>query len=122
MGYCIFSEDEGLDQVTNIMGWQSLIGLARVFGWEPQGTVLMSWKDNNTGEMFPPVCFDDKKCKDGQWVKDDDWPGSYCTNDWQEITTDDAKNFAEALERALEYLSGDNSIETGISCCQKEPH
>ena len=114
MGYCIFSKTEGLDQVLNISGWQSLMGLARIFGWESQGTVLMSWKDNKTGEMFPPVCFDDKKCIDGQWVKDDTWPGYYCTNDYQEITVDDAMNFAEALEKALEYIAGDSTSETEL--------
>ncbi len=114
MGYCIFSETEGLDQVLNNMGWQSLIGLARIFDWESQGTVMMSWKDNKTGEMFPPVCFDSKKCIDGQWVNDDTWPGSYCSNDYQEITADDANNFAEALEKALAYMAGDISIETEV--------
>ena len=114
MGYCIFGEDENLAQALNIVGWQSLIGLARTFGWESQGTVMMSWKDNKTGEMFPPVCFDSKKCKDGQWVKDDTWPGYYCTNSYQEITADDAKNFAEALEKALEYMAGDSASETGF--------
>ena len=63
--------------------------------------------------MFPPVCFDNKKCKDGRWEKDDSWPGYYCTNDHQEITADDAKNFAEALEKALEYISGNGISEMG---------
>ncbi len=63
MGYDIFSKnDNSLGQSLNISGWQSLMGLARIFGWQSQGTVMMSWKDNKTGEMFPLVCFDDKKC------------------------------------------------------------
>ena len=112
MGYCIFGENGKPGQVLNIAGWQSLMSLARIFDWESQGTVMMDWKDNKTGEMFPPICFDDKKCIDGQWVKDDAWPGYYCTNDYQEITADDAKNFAKALEKALAYMAGDSGSET----------
>jgi hypothetical protein len=113
MGYSIFGKDGNLGQSLNIAGWQSLNGLARVFGWEPQGTVLMSWKDNKTGEIFPPVCFDEMKCKDGKWENDDSWTGSYSSNDYQEITADDAKNFAKALEKALEYISGNRASEMG---------
>jgi len=114
MSYCIIGENGSLEQSLNIAGWQSLMGLAYVFGWEPQGTVLLFWKDNKTGEMFPPGCLDDKKCKDGQWVKNDSWSGSYCSNDCQEITTDDARNFAEALEKALGYISGNRTREMGV--------
>ncbi|MHC5140380.1 MAG: hypothetical protein ACYSOF_10970 [Planctomycetota bacterium] len=114
MAYCIFSKDRNLAQNLNIAGWQSLRGLAYMFGWKPQGTVLMSWKDNQTGEMFPPVCFDNKKCIDGQWEQDDSWTGSYSSNDCQEITADDARNFANALEKALAYIAGDSASETGF--------
>ena len=33
--------------------------------------------------------------------------------DHQEITADDAKNFAAALEKALEYMAGNGSSEMG---------
>ena len=112
MGYCIFNGNENLDQHLNIASWQSLMNLACVFGWEPKGTVLESWKDNKTGEIFPPICIHPDKRKDGKWVKDDSWPGHYCSNDFQEITADDAKNFAEALEKALAHMAGDSSSET----------
>jgi len=115
MGYDIFSKDENFGQSLNIAGWQSLMGLACVFGWEPQGTVLTSWKDNKTGEMFPLVCCDAKKCIDGQWVKDDSWPGSYSSNSYQEITANDAKNFAAALEKALEHMSGNRNSEMEVT-------
>ena len=39
-----FSKDGSLENNLNIAGWQSLMGLACIFGWEPQGTVLTSWK------------------------------------------------------------------------------
>ena len=110
--YCIFGEDKNLSKVLNITTWQSVMCLARIFGWESQGTIMMCWKDNKTGEMFPPLCFSEKKCKDGQWVKDDTWPGYYSTNSYQDITADDAKNFAGALEKALEYIAGDSTSET----------
>ena len=112
MGYNIFSKEGSLGHNLNIMGWQSLMSLACILGWKPQGTVLMSWKDNQTGEMFPPVCFDDKTCKDGQWEKDDRWTGSYSSNDHQEITAADAKNLAEALQKAFEHISGNRNSET----------
>jgi hypothetical protein len=113
MGYDIYSENGKLGQSLNIVGWMSLRGLARIFGWDPQGTVLMSWKDNKTGEIFPPVCIHPDNRIDGQWVKDDTWSGSYSSNDFQEITADDAKNFANALEKALEYMAGDRASEIG---------
>ena len=53
-----------------------------------------------------------KKFKGGEWVKDESWPGYYCTNDYQEITIDDTKNFAGALEKALEYMSAKSLSET----------
>ena len=112
MGYCIFSKDKNLDQCLSNTGWPSLMELARVFGWESKGTVLLSWKDNTTGEICPPLCCANKKFKDGEWVKDESWPGYYCSNDYQEITIDDAKNFAEALEKALEYMSAKSLSET----------
>ena len=114
MCYCIVSENGKLEQSLNIASWMSMRGLARIFGWEPQGTVLMSWKDNKTGEIFFPVCIDPGNRIDGQWVKDDTWSGSYSSNDLQEITADDANNFAEALEKALACMAGDISIETEV--------
>jgi hypothetical protein len=60
---------------------------------------------NKTGELVGYQDFDTEKCKDGEWINDDSWNGSYFFNDWQEITADDAKNLAEALEKALEYIA-----------------
>ena len=115
MGYCIFNGNEKLDQILNITGWQSLMGLAYVFGWEQKGTVLESWRDNKTGEMFPQVCFDGQKCKNGQWIQDDNWPGYYFFNDYQEITAEDGKSLAGALEGALEHMAeGSPSEEQAV--------
>ena len=117
MSFSIISHKTELHKSINIVGWTALRVLAREFGWEPQGTVLMSWKDNKTGEIIPPVCIDPDKRIDGKLVKDDSWSGKYSSNDLQEITAEDAKNFAEALERALEYIS-----EINISTIEaKEP-
>lgn len=114
MSYFISSMNGNLGEGFNIATWHSLFGLATVFGWEPKGTIMECWKDNKTGEKFPPVCFDEKKCKDGEWIEDDDWNGSYFSNDWQDITADDAQNLAEALERVLEYISGNKFSTNGI--------
>ncbi len=112
MGYCISGRDESLDQRFNIWGWRSLFTLALYFGWEPQGTVSKIWKNNKTGELVGHQDYDPDKCKDGEWVNDDDWDGSYFYNDWQEITADDAQNLAEALEKALEYMSDNKTDKT----------
>ena len=116
MGYCISGNDESMDQRLNIWGWHSLLSLAFHFGWEPQGTVMKDWKDHKTGELVDQFDFDPEKHKDGEWVNDEDWDGTYFSNYWQEITADDAKNLAEALEQALEYMSDktEDQIEDDI--------
>ena len=115
MGYCITGKDESKDQVFNVWSWKSLLTLALHFGWEPKGTVMTDWKDNKTGEITPLLCYDENKYRDGTWVIDDNWNGTYFGNDWQEIAADDAKNLADALGRALEYMSGGETGEIGIS-------
>ena len=79
--------------------------MASHFGWKPKGTVIRDWKDNKTGDRVPIFGYDPVKCKDGQWIKDDNWCRTYFSNNWQEITANDAKNLAKALKKALIYIS-----------------
>ena len=68
----------------NTFDWGQMLRLAQLYGWQPAGTVL-SEEDLND---FP----------------DAEWGGGYQTNDWQIVTADDARNMADALERALNHI------------------
>jgi hypothetical protein len=59
----------------NDTSWVHLLRLATLSGWHPADTL-------------PPE-------------EADDWDGNYCTNDGQRVADEDARNLAEALERAL---------------------
>ena len=64
--------------------WIAVLRLGCQYGWEAAGTEAPELPDEN-GEMV--VC--------------DGWEGSYGFNDFQTVTADDAKNLADAIERAL---------------------
>jgi hypothetical protein len=62
-------------------GWRAVLALAHDYGgWVPAGTQAPRFDDG------PP---------------EDDWSGTYFSNDYQRVTAEDARNLAEALERAL---------------------
>jgi len=65
--------------------WQRLLDLARSYGWKPAGTRPPDVRDQEGN----PAC---------DWS---DWSGSYTVNEYQNVTGEDAKNLAEALELAL---------------------
>jgi len=117
MGYSICGADEDKDQSLNICSWRALLILAYSFGWKPKGTVFYCWQVNKTGEKIHPLYVDENR-KDGGWVKDGDWSGTYFTNDWQEITAEDAHNLAKALKRALLIIpdEGVNAPELPQGC------
>jgi hypothetical protein len=114
MGYYISGMNGNLGENFNIITWHSIYGLATIFGWEPKGTVTQCWVDKETGERTPLPCCDPNNTREGEWIEDDEWSGFYFTNDYQEITADDAKNLAEALERMLEYISSNKLGAKGI--------
>lgn len=114
MSYFISSMNGNLGEGFNIATWHSLFGLATIFGWEPRGTIMPCWVDKETGERTPLPCCDPNNSREGEWIEDDDWDGSYFSNDCQEINADDAKNLAEALERVLVYISGNKLSTNGI--------
>lgn len=60
----------------NNVGWVTLLYLAHLHGWKPEGT--------------EPPPFDNY----------DDWNGNYTTNDFQYVTAEDASKLADGLERA----------------------
>ena len=63
--------------------WVECLTLAEVFGWNPAGTEA------------PSGC---------QPCSADDWGGNYWTNDYQQVTDDDARAFAAALRRGIEAV------------------
>jgi hypothetical protein len=66
-----------LDHFTlNPASWRRALGLARLYGWEPAGTL-------------PPQAWEDR------------WDANYLTGDGQRVTAEDARNLAAALEGAL---------------------
>jgi len=65
--------------------WAKILSLAKYYGWKPTGTVDPWWKD----EPDAP-----------------DWCGCYTSNDGQWVTSDDALNMANALDRATEDMDG----------------
>jgi len=78
--------------------WQKVMDLARIYGWEPEGT------------DEPP-----------QWDSDDDverWPGDYDLYSGEWVTDEDAYALVTALEGALDDLPDnpmpDRIIETEI--------
>jgi hypothetical protein len=71
----------------NNNAWRCLLELAyRYGGWKPLGT-----------EPFDGLLAEDKQAWD---------PYNYVTNDYQTVTAEDARNLADALERALPDVPG----------------
>jgi|ERR1700730_398963 len=64
--------------------WVKCLTLAKVFGWVPAGTEA------------PAACH--------QGGPNREWGGNYRTNDYQEVTDEDARAFAAALKLAIEAV------------------
>jgi len=87
MGYDLYGlEDEERYERFNIFSWGKVLRLAEHFNWIPEGTTYDELEDGET------------------------WDGTYFTNDGQIVSKEDAKNLAEALERAIPALEADTSI------------
>ena len=71
--------------------WCKALQLARQYGWQPAGTVAPDY-----GPEYPPLT---------------DWNGEYVSNSYQEVTDSDAKNLADALDRALADVPRQNTIK-----------
>ena len=69
-----------------IWGYPDLMDLAVAHGWKPQGTT-----DCLLGTEFTA----------GKTEPDEIWPFNYIANNWQIVSSDDAQNFAFALEKAF---------------------
>jgi hypothetical protein len=68
--------------------WVNVLKLAMLFGWKPAGTRL--YDEDGLPEL--------------------DWCGSYCSNGYQEVTEDDARRLADALERSLPDIPNEEAM------------
>ncbi len=98
----------------NTHDWRKVLHLARVYGWEPEGTQgpdieMGTWVHGSF------VAHDNQPAKEA-------WDGTYLSNDYQRVTDDDAMNLVNALSRAIAELPDYNvteikerSIDDGLS-------
>ena len=75
--------------------WRACLDVAVAFGWEPAGTVAPDPRKWNGLPVVAP---------------EGDWNGTYCTNDYQEVTDLDARALGLALHRALAALSTGQTV------------
>lgn len=81
-----------------LYGWDRVLKLALLYGWQPLGTALNRRQARRYAE---------KVCKTPEQVSQMisrlalEYHGAYCFNEGQYVTARDAKNMAAALERAL---------------------
>jgi hypothetical protein len=68
--------------------WARILYLAKDHGWQPAGTVS-------------PYDHDDPNSK---YYTLEPWHGGYASNEGQMVTSDDARAFADALEKACERI------------------
>ena len=69
------------------LSWSKILHVANSYGWQPMGTEA------------PPLY--DSKGKLMERHPDDPWEGTYFSNDYQRVRTEDALNLTAALERAM---------------------
>jgi hypothetical protein len=67
----------------SVTSWDKVLELARMYGWTPQGTAA------------PTVYIDGQELEEL-------WAGGYFTNEYQTVTTPDARAIADALTAALD--------------------
>jgi hypothetical protein len=77
------------------MVWARILYLAEDHGWQPAGTVSAYDHDDPNSKYYIP----------------EPWDGGYASNDDQMVTSNDARAFADALEKACERIP-DERIES----------
>jgi hypothetical protein len=85
MSYELIHQSTKISRTFSRQFWSKAIELARLYGWEPMGTLPPSGFD-----FYTPVA---------------DWHGTYLTNDGQTVKTADAIRLGLALERSLGDIS-----------------
>ncbi len=88
----------------NFFSWPRLLQIAEEYGWEPAGTTV----DPHDEEEMPH----------GRWS------GGYTSNDAQTVTAEDARNLADALERALPDIPDEDvlaHLKNEMGCIRMAP-
>jgi hypothetical protein len=88
-GYFRFSND----------AWYAALELAHEHGWEPAGT-----KPPEIAVYAPDGTTVDEEVPRVERQAYEDWDGDYFYNDDRLVTDEDARNIADALERALDLV------------------
>ncbi len=98
MGYDFTGKNGGFS--LNVSGWPWVYNLAVAYGWRPAGTVGNAhyYAELSGADMNDPKT--QAECD----KQDREWDGRYSSNDFQQVTAEDADNLAEALENALRHL------------------
>jgi hypothetical protein len=95
-------------------GWEKLLKLAHEYGWKPAGT-----KPPRGIVMKPDGSIDHEMTAMYSW-SEEDWDGSYFSNNGQYVTDEDAANIADALERALHDIP-DEETEAKVRAVELQP-
>lgn len=85
MGYDLI----GRGTSVNVTTWEMLLRLGEMYGWEPTGTQL-------TQNEYVDAVFD--------------WSGTYCSNDFQLVTDEDARALAAALAKAVDDVPENHAM------------
>lgn len=80
MGYDL-TNNEGDYFRANVGAWGFLLDTAQKHGWKPAGTLAPEYMTSEAERAA--------------------WDGDYCSNDYQRVSDDDARNMAAALRKAL---------------------
>jgi len=84
----------------NVSGWQTILNLARQYGWQPAGTLAnVPYLKMRAENAEDPEVAENAEAVVSEWVEK--WAGNYFVNAYQEVTDDDAAALGAALERAL---------------------
>jgi hypothetical protein len=88
MSYELVNRSTEICRTFSRQSWTKALELARLYGWQPMGTL-------------PPAIHDFYKLEA-------DWSGTYLTNDGQTVRAEDAYWIAAALERSLDAIPNVN--------------
>lgn len=97
--------------------WYGLLGLAQANGWQPRGTLAPAWVDENGKGIDTTrplqeavVMYSAYQTPRAPISADDEWPGTYDSNDGQCVTAEDAAALAAALGRAVRAKPSDAAL------------
>jgi hypothetical protein len=89
----------------NNTNWRHVLLLAHRYGWVPAGTEPPNFT------VLAPNGTVDEGMTEQFCHSNGDWDGTYFTNDCQWVTDEDAANIAQALERALEDIPDEDTVD-----------